>query len=87
LRNRQIATYDATKHQTSASLYDAVDRILTSTDTFGQITNYSYATDNLHTTTTTPTGVIATKTFDAANRLTQADEMSINYEKDSRLTF
>ena len=73
--DRQIATYDATKHQTSASQYDAVDRVITSTDTFGQITTYSYAPDNLHTTTTTPTGVITTKTFDAANRLTQADEI------------
>ncbi len=39
---RQSATYDATKHQTSASRYDAVDRVITATDTFGQNTNYSY---------------------------------------------
>ncbi len=32
--DRQIATYDATKHQTSASKYDAVDRVIGSTDTF-----------------------------------------------------
>jgi RHS repeat-associated protein len=92
--DRQIATYDATKHQTSATKYDAVDRVITSTDTFGQTTNYNYATDNLHTTTTTPTGVIVTNTFDAANRLTQADEIvsgvtrttKYDYDKRNRQT-
>jgi YD repeat-containing protein len=73
LRNRQIATYDATKHQTSASKYE-IDRVIGSTDTIGQTTTYSYAADNLHQTTTTPTGVITTETLDTAGRITQADE-------------
>jgi YD repeat-containing protein len=54
---RQIATYDAIKHQTSATNYDKVDRVTDSTDTFGQNTSYSYAPDNLHKTTTTPNTV------------------------------
>ena len=72
--DRQIETYDATKHRTSASLYDAVDRVIKSTDTFGKITTTSYALDNLHQTTTTPKGVTLLSTFDSAGRLTQADE-------------
>ncbi len=39
---RQTATYDATKHRTSASKYDAVDRVTAETDTFGKTTKYSY---------------------------------------------
>jgi YD repeat-containing protein len=40
---RQVATFDATKHRTSASEYDAVDRVIKSKDTFGQTTTISYA--------------------------------------------
>jgi YD repeat-containing protein len=31
---RQSASYDATKHRTSASQYDAVNRVIAATDTF-----------------------------------------------------
>jgi YD repeat-containing protein len=71
---RQIATYDATKHRTSATKYDGVNRVTDATDTFAKTTTYSYAADNLHQTTTTPTGVTLVETFDAAGRTTQADE-------------
>ena len=71
---RQIATFDATKHQTSATEYDAVDRVIAATDTFGKITTTSYATDNLHQTTTSPTGVILLTTFDTAGRTTTENE-------------
>jgi YD repeat-containing protein len=71
---RQIATYDAIKHQISASGYDKLDRVTDATDTFGKNTSYSYAPDNLHKTTTTPTGISLLETFDFAGRLSQADE-------------
>jgi RHS repeat-associated protein len=85
--DRQIATYDATKHQTSATKYDAVDRVITATDTFGQNTNYSYAPDNRHTTTTTPTGVITTDTFDAANRRTRSDETASSVTRTTKYDY
>ena len=44
---RQVASYDATKHRTSASQYDAVDRVVQSTDTFGQTTTTSYQGSNI----------------------------------------
>jgi RHS repeat-associated protein len=66
---RQSATYDATKHRTSASLYDAVDRLIAATDTFGQITSYSYNDALNKTTIVDPYGGSSYELTDAVGNL------------------
>jgi RHS repeat-associated protein len=70
---RQIATYDAIKHRTSGSKYDSIDRVIESTDTFGQNTIYAYTDDpNLRVSrkvTVDPLGVMRTEGFDVAGNL------------------
>ena len=88
--DRQIATYDATKHQTSATTYDAVDRVIAATDTFGKITTISYLDAQNKRVTTTPTGVITTEIFDVAGRTTTENEQvgsvirATHYDYDKR---
>jgi YD repeat-containing protein len=67
--DRQIATYDATKHQTSASQYDAVDRVIKSTDTFGQTTKYTYNNGSNNKVTVDSLEVTKTESFDVAGNL------------------
>jgi YD repeat-containing protein len=67
--DRQIATYDATKHQTSASKYDAVDRVIESTDTLDRTTSYTYNTGANTKVTIDSLGVTRTESFDAAGNL------------------
>jgi RHS repeat-associated protein len=88
--DRQIATYDATKHQTSATTYDAVDRVIAATDTFGKITTIGYLDAQNKRVTATPTGVITTEIFDVAGRTTTKNEQvgsvirATHYDYDKR---
>jgi YD repeat-containing protein len=72
--DRQIATYDAIKHQTSASKYDAVDRVTESTDTFGQTTRYTYNTALNNKVTVDPFLGTTTELFDTAGNLIQVTD-------------
>jgi RHS repeat-associated protein len=91
--DRQIATYDATKHQTSASQYDAVDRVIKSTntfDTFGQTTNYTYNNASNNKVTVDSLNVTKTESFDAAGKLvtfsdtSEGNTRTTRYEYDKR---
>jgi RHS repeat-associated protein len=87
LRNRQIATYDATKHRTSASLYDAIDRLISSTDTFSQNTTYTYLDAARKKLTLTPLGLLITATTDTAGNLTETIDSihpATRYQYDKR---
>jgi RHS repeat-associated protein len=84
---RQIATYDATKHQTSALEYDAVDRILESTDTYGQITSYSYLDSQRKQVTIDSFAGITTAQYDIAGNLTDSTDSfnrTTHYKYDQR---
>jgi YD repeat-containing protein len=72
--DRQIATFDATKHQTSALAYDAIDRILESTDTYGQITQYSYLDSQRKQVTIDAFAGITTAQSDTAGNLTDSTD-------------
>jgi YD repeat-containing protein len=90
--DRQIATYDATKHQTSASQYDAIDRVIESTDTFGQTTHYTYNTGANNKVTVDSLGATKTEHFDVAGNLVtltlndpiDSTIQTTNYEYDRR---
>jgi YD repeat-containing protein len=85
--DRQIETYDATKHRTSASQYDAVDRVLKSTDTFGQITSYTYLDAARKKLTVDPYLGTTTELFDLAGNLTdEIDSLNrpTHYDYDQR---
>ena len=84
---RQSATYDATKHRTSASQYDAVDRVIAETDTFGQITHYSYNDALNKTTSVDPYGGSSYERTDAVGNLIEdVDSLgrSTRYSYDKR---
>jgi RHS repeat-associated protein len=84
---RQIATYDATKHRTSASQYDAVDRVVSATDTFGQATNYTYSDTLRKKITVDALGLTTTETTDTAgNRIEVIDSLhpATRYQYDKR---
>jgi RHS repeat-associated protein len=80
---RQIETYDATNRRTSKIKYDALDRVIESTDTFGKLTTIEYQ-DKLRTKITTdPLGVVSTEVSDAAGNLTDTyitvkDDANVN---------
>ena len=68
---REVGTYDGTGHRTSASQYDAVDRVVVATDTFGKDTTYKY-TEAPGTTTTEivdPIGGMAHPTIEKTDKV------------------
>jgi RHS repeat-associated protein len=84
---RQIATFDATKHQTSALAYDALDRILASTDTYGQITSYSYLDSQRKQVTIDSFAGITTAQYDTSGNLTDSTDSlnrTTHYDYDKR---
>ena len=87
MRKRQIATYDATKHRTSASEYDAVDRVIKSKDTFGQTTTYTYLDALKQKITVNALGLTTTETTDTAGNRTEVIDSihpATHYEYDQR---
>jgi RHS repeat-associated protein len=89
--DRQIETYDATKHRTSASKYDAIDRVIGSTDTFGKVTTYTYQDAAKKKLTLDPFSGLTTELFDVAGNLTdEIDSLNrlthYNYDKRNRQT-
>jgi YD repeat-containing protein len=85
--DHQIETYDATKHRTSASKYDAVDRLIQSTDTFGQITSYTYLDTPRKKITVDALGLVTTETSDVAGNLIETIDSlhpATRYQYDKR---
>jgi YD repeat-containing protein len=85
--DRQIETYDPTKHRTSVSEYDAVNRVVRSTDTFGQITSYTYLDALRKKVTVDPLNGVTTELFDLAGNLSDeidALNRTTHYDYDKR---
>jgi RHS repeat-associated protein len=70
LQGHLTDTYDGIRHLTSHQTYYKDDRIKTSVDTFGKVTNYTYQDNLRQTTIVNPLQVTTTKKYDKVGNLT-----------------